>query len=189
MLEIALLWGLSSWIGRIVEQKGLTKWPYQLMLVLFWFGGQIAGFIVGFAAMSGGGGPPGDDGFLLMYGIALAGAVCGAVLAFIIANLQEGDGRPRPRPERERDPLRDRAFGPDGKWRDAGERWGDAQDRRRDAQEKQGRDTQERGREEGRVECRDCGFHFLAVLDHCPKCRLPANEARRPPGSDRITDR
>jgi hypothetical protein len=173
MLELLLLWGLSSWIGRIVEQKGLNKWPYQLMLVLFWFGGEITGGIFGFVAMSQGGGPQNDEALAMVYVFALGGAVLGAVMAFVIANAQDDQRRQRYRPQD--DSPRNRAFGDEGRWGDVKARWRDAQG--------QG------GNEVDRVACRDCGFRFLAVLDRCPKCQLPANEGGHSAGSDRITDR
>jgi hypothetical protein len=173
MLEIIVLYYLCSSIGRTAQSKGLTAWPYQLMLVLFWFGGEVMGVIAGAVLLAGSGGPP-----VLLYGCALGGAVLGVVLAFAIANSQADERQP---PQQERGP-REGPFADEGRLRDAQERWGDAQNRARDAQERT-RDDQDR------IDCRDCGTRFLAVLDACPKCRLPASDSRLPPTSDQYKDR
>jgi len=77
MLEILFLIYLSKKIGKIVEAKGRKPGGYKAMLVAFWFGGEIIGFIIGGAAV-------GES--IGMYLIALIGAGIGAAVAFGIAN-------------------------------------------------------------------------------------------------------
>jgi len=85
MLEILLVWTLAKKIGNIVQNKGHARWGYQLLLVVLWIGGEVAGGIVGAIAQEGGG--QGEKGFPCMaYVCALVGAAIGAGIAFAIAN-------------------------------------------------------------------------------------------------------
>jgi hypothetical protein len=83
MLEIAILYVMSKNIGDIVQAKGRMRIGYQLLLWLFWFGGELCGAFAGGALSVAGGGD--EPNLILVYGCALAGAVVGAVLAFAIA--------------------------------------------------------------------------------------------------------
>ena len=47
MLEILLLVWLCSSLGKILRSKGRKPLVFQIMLVISWFGAQVAGFFVG----------------------------------------------------------------------------------------------------------------------------------------------
>ena len=47
MLEIIALWHLTKRMGRLVEEKGHRSGWYKVLTVVLWFGGEIAGAIVG----------------------------------------------------------------------------------------------------------------------------------------------
>ena len=64
MLEILLVWTLAKKIGNIVQNKGHARWGYQLLLVVLWIGGEVAGGIVGAIAQEGG--DQGEKGFPCM---------------------------------------------------------------------------------------------------------------------------
>jgi hypothetical protein len=85
VLEIILLIVLCKKIGGIVAEKGHKRWPYQLMLVGFWIGGELGGAIVGAVISVATNGPREEPGFM-PYVFALVGAAVGAILAFVIAN-------------------------------------------------------------------------------------------------------
>ena len=87
MLEVILVWVLAKKIGGVVEAKGHTRIGYQLMLVAFWIGGEVAGGIVGAIVQSGASVGDGEQGFpCMVYICALLGAAAGAGIAFVIAN-------------------------------------------------------------------------------------------------------
>jgi hypothetical protein len=82
MLEIIALLVLCGLIGDMARRRERTPSVFQAMLVLLWFGGEIAGGVLGYVlAVSSGQAP----NLLLIYGGALAGAVCGAASAFVLA--------------------------------------------------------------------------------------------------------
>ena len=84
MLEILLLITFCKRIGRIVAAKGRAKIGYQLMVVLFWFGGEFFGAVLGVIAeiiISGREEPT----LLSAYVCGLAFAALGAYVAFLIA--------------------------------------------------------------------------------------------------------
>ena len=87
MLEIILVFMLCKSIGNVLRNKGRNPVLFQVLLVLMWIGGEIAGFIVGaivYAMQHGG--PP--DGFeLSSYVFAIVGAACGAGFTFLVAHL------------------------------------------------------------------------------------------------------
>jgi hypothetical protein len=83
MLEILFLIFLAKKIGKIVEEKGRKPGRYKAMLVAFWFGGEIIGFIIGGAML-------GES--IGMYLIALIGAGVGAAVSFGIANNLSPEG-------------------------------------------------------------------------------------------------
>jgi predicted lipid-binding transport protein (Tim44 family) len=87
MLEILALILLTGQIGKIVEAKGHKSGKYKWMTVGLWFGGEIAGLVVGlFLAILLGGD---ESAQCIIYIVALLGAIAGAVLAYVIAkNLQ-----------------------------------------------------------------------------------------------------
>jgi hypothetical protein len=79
MLEILLLIFLTRKIGAICEEKGRKAGGYKALTVVLWFGGEIAGAIIGVVATSG-------DGGALVYLLALFGAAVGAAISFAIVN-------------------------------------------------------------------------------------------------------
>jgi hypothetical protein len=88
MLEIVLLYFLCKRLGEMLRGKGQSPLPYQIMLVVFWFGGEfLAGVAAGvlYAVQNGGASPEPFD--LTVYLFAMMGAACGAGLAFLIAHL------------------------------------------------------------------------------------------------------
>ena len=97
MLEILLLRKIARHIGEIARGKGRTAWPFYLLLVVLWFGGEITGGIIGalLGEMFGWSG-------LLIYLIALAGAAASAALSFFIVSrlksLNESFPAPPPPP-------------------------------------------------------------------------------------------
>src|SRR4051812_6084390 len=85
MLEILFLWNLAKRIGVILREKGRKPLPFQVMLVLLWFCGEIAGGAVGAIVFDNPAG--GFNG--MMYLFALLGAAAGATVTFVIVkNLQ-----------------------------------------------------------------------------------------------------
>ena len=76
MLEILLLVWLGKKLGEIVEGKGRSK-GWVALGVLFWFGGELMGFLVGGLL---GLGTPGA------YGLAILFAAIGATVSWAIVN-------------------------------------------------------------------------------------------------------
>ena len=92
MLEILLLVVMSKKLGRGVEAKGHKKFPYQLLLWVLWFGGEIGGAVLGGVTASVR--ADGDEApMFLVYLCALGGAAVGAIIAHAIAyNLRPVEG-------------------------------------------------------------------------------------------------
>lgn len=78
MLEIIIIWRLAVNIGNSAEQKGLKKIGYQIMAVLLWLCGEFLGGILGYAFWGS------ESSFWLRYAMALAGAIAGAAIAFLV---------------------------------------------------------------------------------------------------------
>jgi len=76
MVEILILWQLCQSIGNIAREKGRSATGYQFLLVAMWFGMEFLGGVVGLIATN-------QNGYA--YLLALAGAVGGAIIAFVIA--------------------------------------------------------------------------------------------------------
>lgn len=85
MIELVLVIAMCRHLGGKVRAKGRTAWPFQLMLVVFWFGGEFAaGIVAGIVyAVLNGAAPDAEPG-LWVYLVALAGAGAGAGLAYLI---------------------------------------------------------------------------------------------------------
>lgn len=81
MLEILLLWFLTKRIGNIVEEKGHNSGGYKLLTVVFWFGGEIAGALLG-ATMAA----PYESTQCSVYLMGAMGAAAGAGIAYLIAS-------------------------------------------------------------------------------------------------------
>ena len=82
MIEILVLIALTKKIGSIVEAKGRKSGWYKVMAVVFWFGGEVIGALIGASLSSG------DT--LATYAIAIVGAAIGAGAAYLIANGLKG---------------------------------------------------------------------------------------------------
>jgi uncharacterized membrane protein YebE (DUF533 family) len=80
MLEIFILWQLTKTIGKIIEGKGQKSGGYKVLTVILWFGGEIAGAILG-TMITG----TSADAQCLIYIFALGGAAVGAGIAYLIA--------------------------------------------------------------------------------------------------------
>ncbi len=79
MFEIVIVYLLAKRIGGIVEHKGQSGRPYRWMTVGLWFGGEFAGFIIGYAIL--GRGTP----LLAVYPFGLGGAIAGAAIVWALA--------------------------------------------------------------------------------------------------------
>ncbi len=96
MLEIILLIGLTKKIGRILEEKGRKSGWFKVLAVALWIGGEIIGAVVGAAV-----GQISGLGLGAAYMLALLGAACGALAAYLIAKSArpvENFGPPPPPP-------------------------------------------------------------------------------------------
>lgn len=71
MLEIIILLGFAKKIGERALDSGRSKGWWILFTVLFWFGGEFLGAVIGFAI---------TNGSLAGYLFALAGAGLGALI-------------------------------------------------------------------------------------------------------------
>jgi hypothetical protein len=93
MLEIVVLIVLGQKIAKMAKSRGRSAWPWVLLLIGCWYGGAFAAGITAMivmmmadpqAAAPNPNGPPGD--LLILMGVALAGAVCGAIFAFVVVS-------------------------------------------------------------------------------------------------------
>jgi hypothetical protein len=91
MLEILILISLCRKIGEAARAKGRSAGGYQLMLVAFWFGGEVGvGLLGGIIIAVAFGGQEEDGVFWFVYILAILGAALGALLAFqIVAHLPD----------------------------------------------------------------------------------------------------
>jgi hypothetical protein len=89
MLEILALYFMCKSMGNMLRDKGHKPLGYQVLLVLFWFGGEFVGAVATTVMLALVSGPNAvEQGFnVLAYVGALIGAVMGAGLAFLIAKL------------------------------------------------------------------------------------------------------
>lgn len=76
MIEVLIVWQLSKAIGRIAAAKGRSVGGYRALLILLWLGCEIGAGAAGVVA--------GLDG-APVYLLAIAGAIAGAITAFVIA--------------------------------------------------------------------------------------------------------
>mgnify|MGYP001613526669 CR=1 FL=1 len=91
MLEIVMLIFMAKSIGRIAEKKGRRGGGYKALLVLLWFGGEIAGIVAGVLLM------PGEEP-VWPYGCGILGAILGTLAAFSIAGSLKPLSPQAPRP-------------------------------------------------------------------------------------------
>jgi hypothetical protein len=83
MIEIITLIVLLGKIADMARRRGRSPALFSILLLVCWFVGEAAGFVLGFV-LSGARGT-GEPNWLLIYGLALAGAAIGGALAFLIA--------------------------------------------------------------------------------------------------------
>lgn len=92
MLEILILSQLCRRIGQSARSKGRGAIGYQLMLIMFWFGGEMGTALLAGIVLAVVYGDQFENYLLLAYFAAIVGAVVGAWLAFrIVAGLSETD--------------------------------------------------------------------------------------------------
>src|SRR5205814_243965 len=84
MLEIIALLISFGVIGNMACRRGRSESLFGLLLTVCWFGGEVAGGVVGYACSVAAYGD--QPNLLLIYGLALSGAALGAGLAFLIAH-------------------------------------------------------------------------------------------------------
>jgi hypothetical protein len=89
MIEIIIIISLCRRIAEAARKKGRGPTGYRMLLVFFWFGGEIIGAMLT-AVLLALDGQEFDDNILIMYAGAFAGAALGALLAFkIVSDLTE----------------------------------------------------------------------------------------------------
>jgi hypothetical protein len=86
MVEIIALLVLCEQIANMARRRGRSPALFVLMLLFLWFGGEVAGGVLGYS-LSSAGGTRSDLNLVMVYGWALAGAVAGGVCAFVIARV------------------------------------------------------------------------------------------------------
>ena len=86
MLEIIFVIGLCKALGNMLRAKGRNPLWMQVMLVVFWIGGELAGGIVAGILHAITKGPEAPMG-IGVYLIAICGAAIGAGVTFLIAYL------------------------------------------------------------------------------------------------------
>src|SRR5262245_43676532 len=91
-MEIIILWRMWHRIGHKAQLKGASPLKYQLLLILFWFGGEFMGGILAafVTVFLYGGIPEGGYSLILAYIFAIALAVLGVWFVFnTVENLPE----------------------------------------------------------------------------------------------------
>jgi hypothetical protein len=84
MLEYFAIWYLARRIGDMVQRKGHKRRRYEFLVVLLWFGGELAGVVVGlYLGMASGWS---DSGLFILLVAAYGGAALGAAIAYRIAD-------------------------------------------------------------------------------------------------------
>lgn len=87
MIEILVLYYICKRLGEYLRGKGRKPLLLQILLVLFWFGGEfLAGVAAGLVQAMRHRGVPQEFDFTI-YGAALVGAACGAGVVWSIAKL------------------------------------------------------------------------------------------------------
>jgi hypothetical protein len=90
MIEIIILFKLCGRIGEAARDRGRRAFGYQLMLLLFWFGGEVVAAILAGIVLAAFYGEEFERYLLFGYIAAVAGAALGAWIAFrIVAGLPE----------------------------------------------------------------------------------------------------
>ena len=90
MIEIIILFKLCRRIGETARDKGRREIGYQLMLIVFWFGGEVGTALLAGVVLAALYGEEFEKYALFAYIAAFAGAAAGAWIAFrIVAALPE----------------------------------------------------------------------------------------------------
>ena len=90
MIELLILYKLCKQIGYTASEKGRRAIAYQLMLLLFWFGGEFCAAVIAIIALVLCYGERFEEYWVLGYIAAIAGGALGAWIAFtIVAKLPE----------------------------------------------------------------------------------------------------
>jgi hypothetical protein len=134
VLEILLVIHLSKKIAAKAREKGHSGPGFVVLLLVLWFGGEIAGLIGAMAALGGG-----DENFWAAYFVALLGAALGGITAFVIVGALA--------PVYKHDDYDDYEDDYDDE-RGRGRSRGRGRDREDDRDEDRGRDRDRRGRDD-----------------------------------------
>ncbi len=86
MLEIAILFRLCQSIGVKARAKGRRAIGYQILLILFWFGGEVLTAFLTALALYWVYDEEFESYIFFAYVAAIAGAALGAWLAFVIVS-------------------------------------------------------------------------------------------------------
>lgn len=86
MLEVIILFVLGKKIAQMASDRGRAAWPWVLMLVLCWFGGEVLAAIGTVLVISDGNVPLGDDALFIILGVGYLGAIAGAVITFVVVS-------------------------------------------------------------------------------------------------------
>lgn len=90
MIEIIALYNLCKRIGIAARDRGRHAIPYQLVMIMFWLGGQFGGVIVASVVLLVAFGDAWQDYVMLAYFPVIAGGIVGAWLAFkVVAGLPD----------------------------------------------------------------------------------------------------
>ena len=78
MLEIWILIKGSQKLIAMAKDRGIAGWPFVILFIFLWFGGEIGGAIAGFIVL----GAQGDGFNFGVYLCAVAGAAIGVAITF-----------------------------------------------------------------------------------------------------------
>jgi len=92
MLEILILFVCGKKIAAICREKNRAAWPWVLMMVFFWYGGAVAGAIVGVIASEISEPQANEPDPVMLLGGAIGGAVLG--IAGALFALSQGHSAP-----------------------------------------------------------------------------------------------
>jgi membrane associated rhomboid family serine protease len=88
MAEIIVLWILCKRISEIARARKRDPGSYRLLLIALWFGGEIAGFVIGLALTG--------SANIIAYITGLIGAAVSSAIAFKRATRRNFDLPPTP---------------------------------------------------------------------------------------------
>jgi len=79
MLEILFVWWLTRKVGKVVKERGCKPGWFQVLTVVAWIGGELAGIMLGTLLTQG-------EGGCAIYMMAFLGALIGVGIVFAFAN-------------------------------------------------------------------------------------------------------